>query len=62
MLTAVNFDNQPSPYANEIRNVVTKRHLAAEPITAELAVAHEAPKAAFGIRGIPAQSRCVREQ
>ena len=54
MLTAVDLHNQTRSDADEIHYVATQRNLAAEAVTAKLAVAHEDPEASFGIGRIAA--------
>jgi len=43
VLASVNFDDQPRSHAYEIRDVGSERHLPAESIAAQMAVADEAP-------------------
>jgi hypothetical protein len=58
VVPAVKFDHQSRAKAHEIHDVVAHRHLSTESIAAQLPIAYEAPKAAFGVAGMRAQCAC----
>ena len=62
VLPSVEFDNQSRAHADEIHDVSTEHCLPTEPESAELTVAQETPKNAFGIGRVRAQSASIREQ
>jgi len=62
MLSPIELDDQTRTQADEVDDVTTQRHLATEPVSSELSVAHEAPETAFGVARICAQGACIGEE